>query len=78
MNDPENGRRHFWAEGLDKSLIDKRQNRKIEQSLTEAPENHLIIWSHYSSQRRVKTHTLLRNYSSVSVYRVYGPIILRL
>ena len=35
-NDPENDRRNFGAEGRDKSVIDKRQSLKIEQSLSES------------------------------------------
>ena len=46
MNDPENGRRNFGAEGLDKSVVDKQQSLKIEQSLTESQKKHLIIWPH--------------------------------
>ena len=36
MNNPENGRENFGKEGLDASVIDKRQTLRIEQSLTEA------------------------------------------
>ena len=55
MNDPENGRRNCGAEGLDKSVIDKQQSLRIEQSLTAARKNHLIIRSHYSSRIPVNT-----------------------
>ena len=46
MNNPEKVRRNCGAEGLDKIVIDKRQSLRIEQSLTEARKNHLIIRSH--------------------------------
>ena len=36
MNDPENSRIHFGVEGLDKSVIEKRQSLRIEPSLTGA------------------------------------------
>ena len=58
MNDPENRRSNYVAEGLHKSVIDKRQSLRIEQLLTEARKNHLIIWSHCSSWRPVNTHTI--------------------
>ena len=62
MNDPENGRIDFGAEGIDKSVIDKRQSLRIEHSLTDTWKNHFIIWSHCSSRRPVlkNTHTLVR------------------
>ena len=46
MNNKENGRINVGSEGIDKSVIDKRQSLRIEQSLTEARKNHLIIRSH--------------------------------
>ena len=58
MNNLENGRINYGAEGLNKSVINKRQILIIEQSLTEAWKNHLIIWSHCSSQRPVNTRTI--------------------
>ena len=57
MNDPEKGIRNCGAEDLDKSVINKRQSLRIDQSLTEARKNHLIIWSHCSSRRPVNIHT---------------------
>ena len=57
MNHPEKGRRNCGAEGPDKSVIDKRQSLRNEQSLTEAREKHIIIRSHCSSRRPVNTHT---------------------
>ena len=58
MNNPENARRNYGAEGLDKSVIDKRQILRIEQSLPEAWKNNLIIWSHFLSWRPVDTYTI--------------------
>ena len=43
MNDPKKCRINYGAEGLDKSAIDKRQSLRIEQSLTEAQKNLLIL-----------------------------------
>ena len=58
--DQKTRRRNCGAAGLDKSVIDKRQSIRIEQSLTEARKNHLIIWSHSSYQIPVNTHTHTR------------------
>ena len=57
MHDQEICRRNWGAEGLDKSVIDKRQSIRVEQSLTEAWKIHLTIWSYCSSRSPVKTHT---------------------
>ena len=57
MKDPEKVRINCGEEGLDKSVIDNQQSLRIEKSPTEAWENHLIIQSHCSSRRPVKTHT---------------------
>ena len=62
MNDPKKCRINYGAEGLDKSAIDKRQSLRIEQSLTEAQKNLLILPSHCSSRRPVNTHTHTINY----------------
>ena len=57
MNNPENGRINCGTEGPDKSVIDKWQSLRIEQSLTKAQKNHLIIRSHFPSRRPANTHT---------------------
>ena len=59
MRDPDNGRRNCGEKGLDKIVIEQQQSLRIEQTLTEAQKNHLIIWSHCSSRRPVNTHMML-------------------
>ena len=46
------------AEGLGKSVINKRQSLMIEQSLTKARKTHHIIRSHCSPRIPVNTHTI--------------------
>ena len=56
MNDKK-GRRNCGAEGIDKSVIDKRKSLRNEQSLTDARKTHLLITSQCSSQIPINKHT---------------------